>query len=246
MVKLIVKDFILYDYKDSDNMKKILITTFVLIFVFAASVIPAQALTSETLDNNAVFSQETFQKEKVDSWARQEIMAAREAGLIPQLTDDPAYKDNITREQFAELVVKAVEKITGEEAPIAPFGTFADTSNESVLKAYMMGIINGRAEGIFDPKATATRQEIATMISRALDYIKAQTGKDLAPLTAGVEMFADGDRIAKYAKSHVGRLAANGVMNGSLDVTGLNANPTAKCKVQESILLLYRVYANSL
>ena len=115
MVKLIVKDFILYDYKDSDNMKKILITTFVLIFVFAASVIPAQALTSETLDNNAVFSQETFQKEKVDSWARQEIMAAREAGLIPQLTDDPAYKDNITREQFAELVVKAVEKITGEE-----------------------------------------------------------------------------------------------------------------------------------
>lgn len=221
---------------------RILIVAVLITSMFAGTV---SALTFETLDNEKIFSEETINKEKIDSWAREEIMGAREAGLIPALTDNPAYKGNITREQFAELVVQTVEVITGEEAEAAAESTFPDTTNKAVLKANRMGIINGRETGMFDPEATATRQEIATMISRAIDYVEAQTETNLAPLTGGVEEFADNASIMSYAKEHVGRLAANGIMNGSDDGGVLNAKPRSNCTVQESILLLYRVYENS-
>ena len=223
----------------------VLVSCLLLVSMFAGT---ASAPTFETLDNNKVFSDETIKKEKMDSWAKEEIMAAREAGLIPMLTDDPAYRDNITREQFAELVVKTVEAITGSEAPAAGEDTFVDTANESVLKANKIGIITGRAAGGFDPKATATRQEIATMISRALDYIKAETGIDYAPLADDDENFPDKESIASWAEAGVGRLAANGIMAGKLDtISGQTfAFPQAKCTVQESVILLYRVYTNTL
>lgn len=224
---------------------RVLALCLILVTLFAGT---ASALTFETLDNNKVFSDETIKKEKMDSWAREEIMAAREAGLIPMLTDDPAYKDDITREQFAELVVKTVEAITGNEAPMAAADTFVDTANESVLKANGIGVITGRGAGVFDPKSTATRQEIATMISRALDYIKAETGIDYAPLAGDVENFPDKESIASWAEAGVGRLAANGIMAGKLDIISGQtfAFPAAKCTVQESIILLYRVYTNTL
>ena len=226
-------------------MKKVLRIFAVALLIVAMLVSYTQALTFEKLDNDKIFSQETIKNESMDSWAKKEILAAQNAGIIPYMTGQPGYKDNITREQFAELVVKTVEKTTGKKISAASSDTFTDTKNPEILKAYNAKIIDGRGAGIFDPKSTATRQEIATMVSRALNYIKSETGTDLAPKAGSVDSFPDKAQIASWAKDGVGKLASNGIMAGKLNAKDgkTYATPLAKCTVQESILLLYRVYS---
>ena len=48
-------------------------------------------------------------------WAEKEVTAAKEAGLVPALVDDPAYQDSTTREQFAQLIVQLITVATGME-----------------------------------------------------------------------------------------------------------------------------------
>ena len=229
-------------------MKRNLRILTVAMLIVAMFVTSAQAITFTKLDNNKIFDEKTIQQESMDGWAKDEIMAAQNAGLIPPLTGNPSYKANISREQFAELVVRAVEVILNKEAPAAAADKFTDTSNEEILKAYQMGIIAGRGNGIFDPNSNANRQEIATMISRAIFYIQGDTGVNLAPVQGSVDSFADKDQIDRWARGGVGMLAANNIMAGKLDnTTGKTyASPKANCTVQESILLLYRLYNNSL
>ena len=71
-------------------------------------------------------------------WAEKEVAAAKEAGLVPALVDDPAYQDSTTREQFAQLIVQMITVATGKEMEAAPAGTFQDTDNEAVRKACLL------------------------------------------------------------------------------------------------------------
>ena len=120
------------------------------------------------LDNDKIFSPELIQKKSVSNWAKETVEKAREAELIPVLTDDPAYKAAITREQFAELAVAMVEQVCGE-AEWKGEKTFADCDNENVLLAAELGIVSGVAEGKFDPKVTTNREQIAAMVDRAIN-----------------------------------------------------------------------------
>ena len=81
------------------------------------------------------------------------------------LTDQPAFTQAITREQFAQLIVYLTEKALGKELAQAPSDTFSDTSSPAILKAYQAGIITGMGDGTFEPKTT-NREQIATMIYR--------------------------------------------------------------------------------
>ena len=97
-------------------------------------------------------------------WAEKEVTAAKDAGLVPALVDDPAYQDSTTREQFAQLIVQLITVATGKEMEAPPADTFQDTDSEAVRKAYQAGIINGMGDGTFAPKQTMTREQMATMI----------------------------------------------------------------------------------
>ena len=184
--------------------------------------------TSENTDDN-----------NVSDWAKKEFDKANELGLVPSLTDSPKYQQAITREQFAEIIVNMTEKTLGKQIEAASDDTFTDTTNESVLKAYKAGIITGVGEGKFDPKTTTNREQIATMIYRATEYLKAQTNKDLTPNAASVEKFTDKANISSWAAEGIGKLAANYIMNGTSATT---ASPKDLCTVEQSILLIYRVY----
>ena len=173
------------------------------------------------------------------SWAASELTAAHEAGLVPTLTGNPGYQDTITREQFAELVVQTVTVIcTAPES--APAGTFTDTENTAILRAFEAGIVNGVGDGKFAPKQATNREQIAVMIARAIDYIELQTGVDLAPAASDISRFSDKDDVSSWAVDGVGLLASNGIMTGTSATT---LSPKASCTVEQSILLLYRMYS---
>lgn len=173
-------------------------------------------------------------------WAMEELVAAGQADLVPELYGDPSFTDSITRLQFAQLVVNYVEIVLGEELPADAEGTFADCTNEDVLKASAAGIVTGVGEGLFEPDTTTDREQIATMLSRAIAYINANSDKALAPLTGDLSAFTDGGQVSDWAVDGVSLLAANGIMNGTSTTT---LSPHDPCTIEQSILLVYRLYA---
>jgi hypothetical protein len=216
-------------------MKKLL--CFLLISCMLCS--GAMAFEFEILENEDLFTPETIENDTVSDWAKEEFAAADMLGLVPSLAGSPAYTSDITREQFAQLIVNMVEKALDKELDAAPSDTFTDTTSTAVLKAYGAGIITGMGEGIFAPETTTNREQIATMIYRAVQYIGEQTGKDLTPNAGSIEVFTDKTDISSWAAEGVGKLAANDIMKGTSATT---ASPQAACTVEQSILLVYRVY----
>ncbi len=173
------------------------------------------------------------------SWAEAEITQAVASGIIPTLTGNPAYQSIIDRQQFAELVVALTEKAIGTELPAAPSGTFSDCDTLAVRKAFEAGIVTGVGGGRFAPSYLTNREEIATMLNRAIEYIKEKTGTDLTPLPASLNKFIDYRKVSSWAVEGMGALAANGILNGTSDTT---LSPKDTCTVEQSILLSSRIH----
>lgn len=199
----------------------------------AMLLVPANALKYEVEDLKDIVGP--------SEWAKSEVDLAREAGLITEHTAIN-FKMDITRFQFAELAANLAEKVTGKTITPAASDTFTDCTEEAVLKAYAAGIINGVGEGRFDPDATTNREQIATMIARAVKYIETETGKNYAPAAPSIEKFSDKAQVSSWAVDGVGLLAANGIMNGTSATTLSPKNP---CTIEQSVLLVYRFYTKT-
>lgn len=91
----------------------------------------------------------------------------------------------------------------------------------------------------FDPTAKTTREQIATMVARAVNYLEVRKSKDITPLESDVSKFTDQSRVSDWAAEAMGTLAANGIMAGTSPTT---LSPKNACTIEQSILLVYRVY----
>ncbi|SBW10132.1 conserved exported hypothetical protein [uncultured Eubacteriales bacterium] len=216
-------------------MKKTLIAA---LLCFALLSGQAFAFTFEKLEPSDVFSPEIIEQERVSEWAENEIELARQAGLITEHTSDYMTR-SITRFQFAELIVNLAEKVTGKEIVPAADSTFTDCTETVVLKAYAAGIVSGIGDNRFAPDTTTNREQIAAMIYRAVAYINAQATKPLALEKADVSKFTDQAQVSSWALEGMGTLAANGIMAGTSATT---LSPKNACTVEQSILLVYRLY----
>lgn len=175
-------------------------------------------------------------------WAKSEIELAREAGIITEHTSINMRTDT-TRFQFAELIVNMVEKVLGREIDPAPLGTFVDSDELAIRKAYAAGIVNGVGDNKVAPDTTTNREQIGAMIARAVKYIEAETGKTYAPAAPSLAKFTDKDQVSSWAVDGLGLLAANGIMGG---VSATEVGPKVPCTIEQSILLVYRFYVKTL
>ncbi len=169
---------------------------------------------------------------KYDSWAESIVAFSDENGLtVDSLGND--YTQAITRVQIADLLVNMVEKASGTTLPESG-ESFTDTDSKAVSKAAAASIIGGRGNGKFDPDATATRQEIAIMIVRAIEKLEEISGGSYIDhsLTT-VEGYADFGDTATWAQSYVAILANNQIMMGSDGML----NPLSQTKIQECLVL---------
>ena len=176
------------------------------------------------------------------SWAAEEVAAAEEVGLVPQLTGSPAYQDTITREQFAELAVQMVETALGRPLPADPAGTFSDCTNPAVRKASRAGIVTGVGDGRFDPATPTNREQIAAMIHRAITCLERENKTDYVEKFEDLSLYTDVDQISSWAVQSMGILAHNRIMLGTSDTL---ISPKTSCTVEQAILLLYRVYGRT-
>ena len=108
--------------------------------------------------------------DQVADWAKGFVAAAAENDIVTGYEDNTFRpNENITREQFAAVIMRAFE--FGESTAAL---TFADAdqmgwSKGYVAKAVELGIINGYADNTFLPANNVTRAEAFKMLSVALD-----------------------------------------------------------------------------
>lgn len=163
------------------------------------------------------------------SWAAQAVRELMEQGIIA-VPPDGRYRpaDYITREELVKLAVEAFGIEPAAEQSGFTDVTAEDWSAEYIYAAQAAGIVDGVGDGRFDKKAYVTREDMAAILSRCLDYKGIQL-----PVVQEELRFTDEGEISDYAREAVMLLAGAGALNGMGDGTFAPKDPCtrAQCAV---------------
>ena len=162
-------------------------------------------------------------------WAVVSVNAAIAAGIVPPALQSK-YTQAITRAEFCALAVALYQSATNSDLPITT--SFADTTDENVLKMASLGVVNGVGDNKFAPDQKLTREQAATMLARLADALG-------SPLPEQAASFADNSSVSSWAAGAIGQMQATGIMTG----VGNNAfAPHADYTREQSILTMLRLF----
>lgn len=166
-------------------------------------------------------------------WAKEEVERADEWGLIPERLKGDYLRD-ITREEFSELVINLYESIVGKTLEEVYESPFIDTDNQSVLKAYRLGIINGIGDSKFAPGSLVNREQIATMLYRMLKSLDTNIVNGYHEFT-----FTDKLNTSEWAIAPISFLNDSSIIRGYADNEFKPKNNTS---IEQSIAMVARIY----
>lgn len=179
-------------------------------------------------------SKDTYVSAKVSAWAKNDVQAAADAGLVDKNLLGTDYTKSITRLQFASVAVKMAEKMTDKTISPAPTTTFTDTDNIYVRKAARL--VNG-SNGKFNPDGVLNRQEMATLIYNVLMYVKANSDVEYTVYDSKLTNFPDNKQVASWARKAMDFMTGLGLMTG---ISGNTLAPTTACSIESALILAYR------
>lgn len=146
----------------------------------------------------------------VQKWAGRSIEVVAAKGAINGKSAGVfAPSHNVTRAEFAKMLVGALDLNNNSAKEEFADVNASDWFAPYVAAAVQAGIINGRSATKFDPEATITRAEMATMISRAVKGSAAVKDVD-----AALKVFADAKDISASLKEGVAFAAENKLVQG--------------------------------
>ncbi|MBQ4370207.1 MAG: S-layer homology domain-containing protein [Oscillospiraceae bacterium] len=132
------------------------------------------------LDNIKVssYSSNSFSDVPSDAWYAPYVSWASEKGIVTGY-DDGAFRPNdpITREQMAVIIVRYIDfaglslQEKNEAAEFPDAGLISPWASDAVGRAQRLGLITGRDSGAFDPKGTANRAEVCTVLYRLISQM---------------------------------------------------------------------------
>ena len=172
-------------------------------------------------------------------WAEGEMKQAKAAGLVTE-SNDSYFTFRITRRRFAELAANLVEQATGQTITPAAEETFTDTDDLWVRKAAAIGLVNGLGDGSrFSPNGYISREQLATMLYRAVRYIESQTGTTILAEQGSLEGYTDAAQVSPWAQEAMAALHTAGILKGT---SGTTLSPKDTTTVEQGILLALRAW----
>ena len=144
------------------------------------------------------------------AWAVEAIEYLANQKIINGVSEN-SFEPNrsITREEFVKILVGAFNiELSGKETE------FSDVVSNSWYAPYVYAaaendIVRGITEDVFGVGEEITRQDMAVMLCRVLEFKKQQVGE-----TVEMPDFSDKSEIADYAADAVSLLCKGGIMNG--------------------------------
>lgn len=115
----------------------------------------------------------TFKDVKSTDWYAEAIAIAVKAGIVSSSAGSFNPKSDISREEMVTMLMRAYETTHGKASTSGSI-TFKDQSQvsswaaTSVKQASALGLINGNAQGAFQPKGNSTRAEAAQVVYNLL------------------------------------------------------------------------------
>lgn len=171
-------------------------------------------------------------------WAKQQIEVLASKGMINGVSAQAyAPTSNVTRADFTKLLVETLALTASSQSSINSFSdvTQQDYYYEAVTVAQSLGIVEGSGNGLFNPKAYITRQDMMVIISRALDVMSIEL-----PQLSGIELstYADAAGVSSYAKEAVTALLESGLIQGSNNAI----KPQSHATRAETAVIMYRLF----
>lgn len=187
-----------------------------------------------------VQNKKTFD-DMIGHWAKQDVeqLASK---MIINGTSDRTYTPEmqVTRAQFAALLVRGLG--LPEESGLHLFTDVADTQwySSEVNTAAKYGLVQGVAEGQFNPDAQITREQMVVMMMKAIGLVK---GTSASNAGAPIAPFADQDLLSDYARSAVAEASSKGLIQGKTETTFAPQDVATRA---EAAVIIKRVlqYAN--
>lgn len=183
----------------------------------------------------AVRSNRTFEDIQ-GHWAQSDIerMANK---LIVNGSADGTFDPNrtVTRAEFVAMLVRTLG--LAEKPQLASYSDVGP--NEvwyagAIGAASAAGLIEGYADSSFRPDAAVTREQVAVMLARAVQYAGELPLQD----TSALESFSDHDQVSEWAKGSAADLLAAGMIEG---VGNAAFAPQAYATRAQSTVLLNRM-----
>ena len=119
-----------------------------------------------------------FTDVKADAYYAPYVNWAAQTGIVEGVTDTTFAPDtNINREQMAVIMKNYAAKLGYDLPQTLKAVTFADNTQisswakDAVKSMQQAGILAGKNENKFDPKGTATRAEVATVLRRFVEIV---------------------------------------------------------------------------
>ncbi len=203
----------------------------------------SQALnTSELYPGTFTLAQKTAAK--VSSWAQSDVNLALNDDLLDTALLGSDYTKSISRLQFCSVAVRLAETLTGKSITPASAGTFTDTDNAYVLKAYAAGITSGTSAATFSPNATLNRQQMATFLYRTLRYVEKNSDYSYTSYTSKLSSFSDSAQVQSWANEAMAFMNALDLVKGT---TATTLNPNGTCTIEQAVAVAERsVYAHQI
>lgn len=171
------------------------------------------------------------------AWARSSIEFIAAKGITEGVGGNKFNpSDKLTRAQLVAMIVRAFSL---EDASAENKFTDVATTNwyySAVVSAAKAGIISGTSKDKFEPNAYVTRQDMATIIARALTAVKGKSITDASDNYIG--KFTDKSEISNYAVKTVNLTVKYGIISG---MTGGRFAPKGLATRAEAAAVLYRM-----
>ena len=168
--------------------------------------------------------------------------------LCVNLIDEPLlgndYTVTATRRQLLSVAVRLAEELTGKSVPKASGKSYSDANDDYALKAATMRLTEGFADGKLQPDTKVTRQEMATVIRRALTYVEENSELAYTDYDSKLDKYTDKGQLKDWAVEPVAFLNAIGLLDGP---TATTLAPNQLCPIELVLDLAYNsTYAHTI
>lgn len=149
---------------------------------------------------------------KKSKWAEDEVTRALCDNLVDEQLLGDDYTLTATRQQVASIAKRLIKEMTGKDANEGKLNLFADI-----------------AGGNLDMNAAVTRQEMATLIYRAMRYIEKNSEYTYTEYDSNLDAYTDSQQIKPWAKEPMAFMEALELVD---PVTSTTLVPDGACSIE--------------
>ncbi len=173
-------------------------------------------------------------------WARRDIELMASKGVVTgRTTSDFDPSARVTRAEFAALVVRTLGLLDKSASVSFNDVNTGDWYYTAVASAYQAGIVTGRSNNVFEPKAPISRQEMMKMTANAMEKGLGMAPPNSSQASSILNAFSDRNKIAQWAREAAAFSIREEIIKGR---TASTINPDEYATRAETAVIAKRLY----